>query len=88
MSGGFFDYTQYKMCSAGEQLEEVIDLVDIGAHPVDYSEETLEEFRKARIALEVAVAYLHRVDWLLSGDDGEETFHERLRDDLLNIFKN
>jgi hypothetical protein len=25
---------------------------------------------------------LHRLDWFVSGDDGEETFHERLERDL------
>jgi hypothetical protein len=30
----------------------------------------------------LAKIYAQRVDWFLSGDDGEETFHERLKEDL------
>lgn len=29
-----------------------------------------------------AEVYAQRIDWLLSGDDGEESFHERLKEDL------
>lgn len=47
-----------------------------------YTEETLAEFRKAVEILKQAEVYAQRIDWLLSGDDGEETFHERLKEDL------
>ena len=32
--------------------------------------------------IRVAEIYAQRADWLLSGDDGEEEFHERLKEDL------
>ena len=48
----------------------------------DYKEETLVEFRKGVELLKKARIYVQRIDWLLSGDDGEETFHERLKEDL------
>lgn len=47
-----------------------------------YTEETLAEFRKAVEILKQAEVYAQRIDWLLSGDDGEESFHERLKEDL------
>lgn len=47
-----------------------------------YTEETLAEFRKGIDILKQAEVYAQRIDWLLSGDDGEETFHERLKEDL------
>ena len=47
-----------------------------------YSEETLQEFRKAVTLLKQAEAYTQRIDWLLSGDDGEDNFHERLKAEL------
>jgi hypothetical protein len=31
--------------------------------------------------------YLERIDFLLSSDDSEETFHKRLKEDLLHIPK-
>jgi hypothetical protein len=33
----------------------------------------------------MAQVYAHRVDWLLSGDDGEESFLRRLAEDLKNL---
>lgn len=47
-----------------------------------YSPEVIEKFKEAIYFLEKAYIYAHRVDWLLSGDDGEETFLKRLKEDL------
>lgn len=55
---------------------------DEGIYPRNYSEETLREFRNGIEAIKKAQVYMQRIDWLLSGDDGEETFHERLAEDL------
>ena len=51
----------------------------------DFSKETLDEFRKGLDILNKAYIYAQRIDWLLSGDDGEETFHQRLEEDLKNL---
>lgn len=48
----------------------------------DYTEETLQEFRNGVDILRRAYIYAQRIDWLLSGDDGEESFHKRLREEL------
>ena len=48
----------------------------------DYSKETLDEFRKGLDILNKAYIYTQRIDWLLSEDDGEESFHKRLKEDL------
>lgn len=48
----------------------------------DYTEETIAEFRKAVSILKMARTYAQSIDWLLSGDYGEEKFHERLREEL------
>jgi hypothetical protein len=45
----------------------------------------IEEFKNAVKHLRVAEIYAQRVDWLLSGDDGEDTFIERLKSDLVKI---
>ena len=47
-----------------------------------YSKETVAEFRKAVRLLRKAYVYVQRIDWLLSGDDGEDNFHSRLKEDL------
>jgi len=77
MSGGRFDYSQYRITTMAEDIESYLEKND---H--DLSEETLKEFRSAVFYLKKAFVYTQRIDWLLSGDDGEETFHQRLKKDL------
>jgi hypothetical protein len=42
----------------------------------------VEEFKNAAKYLRIAYVYAQRVDWLISGDDGEESFLERLKEEL------
>ena len=51
----------------------------------DYSEETIKEFRKGVEILKKAQVYANRIDWLMSGDDGEESFHKRLEEQLKEL---
>ena len=53
----------------------------------ELSRETLNEFRKGVKLLRKAYIYAQRIDWLLSGDDGEESFHERLKEELETLKK-
>jgi hypothetical protein len=50
-----------------------------------YPDEVIEEFERAIIFMSFAQVYTHRIDWLLSGDDGEETFINRLTEDIKKI---
>ena len=50
-----------------------------------YPEMVQEKMREAVKQLKIAAVYAQRVDWLLSGDDGEESFIKRLSDDLNNL---
>lgn len=89
MSGGYFDYQQYRLGEIADRIETLIEtnhseeLNEYG-DPVGrgYTEETIEEFVAAVRILREAYVYVQRVDWLLSGDDGEEEFHKRLEQDL------
>ena len=54
----------------------------------DYTPETIEKFKEAYKKLQEAYIYAQRVDWLLSGDDGEDTFHQRLKQDLEELEAN
>lgn len=47
-----------------------------------YAEEVQEKMRNAVKALKIAAIYAQRVDYFLSGDDGEENFLRRLKEDL------
>ena len=89
MSGGHFNYMQHNI----EDIIGVIGRVIIHneqpkldewitvEHPI-YSDETIAKFREAITALKIAYVYAQRIDWLLSGDDGEEQFHQRLKKEL------
>ena len=52
-------------------------------HPV----EILEKFKEAVEVLKKASVYAQRVDWYISGDDGEESFLKRLKEDLDELKK-
>lgn len=81
MSGGAFNYNDYHITGIADQIEEFIrDNEDRSEYR--YSEATIQRFREAVKLLREAGVYVHRIDWLVSGDDGEETFHKRLERDL------
>jgi len=89
ISGGAFEYNQYKIGYIADEVETLIENNDSeeenewgGTVGRGYTPETIEEFKKALKALRVAQVYAHRIDWLVSGDDGEDSFHRRLKKDL------
>lgn len=92
MSGGHFNYLQYRI---GEIADEVAELIrDNDNESLDpfgnsigcgFTAETIAEFRKGLKALREAEVYTQRIDWLVSGDDGEDSFHRRLADDLAKL---
>jgi len=89
--GGHFNYGQQKIGWIADEIEQFIQNNDIEDGDTGifigyrYSPETLDEFKNAVKALKVAQVYARRIDWLISGDDGEDTFHARLREDLDGI---
>jgi len=52
-----------------------------------YPEEVIEKFKEAVVILRKASIYAHRIDYLLSGDDGEESFLKRLQEELEHLNK-
>ena len=52
-----------------------------------YSDEVINEFAEAVVILRMASIYAKRIDYLLSGDDGEKTFLKRLYDELEKVDK-
>lgn len=49
---------------------------------VKYPDDIIEKFKIGVAKLKEAYIYAHRIDWFLSGDDGEESFLERLKEEL------
>lgn len=80
MSGGHFGYTQYDINEVADEIGRVIASGE-RALPADI----IEKFEYARRLLEEAAIYTQRIDWLLSDDDGEDSFRERLASDLSGL---
>jgi hypothetical protein len=47
-----------------------------------YPDEVIAEFKHGYEILRIAEIYAQRIDWLLAGDDGQESFLERLKEDM------
>jgi hypothetical protein len=92
MSGGYFDYNQYKIGQIADDIEQLVltnkseELNSFGERKGRfYSQDTINKFVVAHMLLKQAEVYAQRIDYLLSGDDDETTFHKRVTDDLLKI---
>jgi hypothetical protein len=108
MSGGHFEYNQYKIDQIADELEQLIEnngrektkeelkeeswrgLDWYEKYPEDkfhhkYPDEVIEKFKEGLELLRKASIYTHRIDYLISGDDGEENFLTRLNSDLNNL---
>ena len=104
MSGGAFEYYQYHISDIAEEIKDVVskNKVEVpqdkrGYYGVDddepytyydFNDETIEKLKEGYKKLQEAYIYAQRIDWLLSGDDGEESFHERLEEDLKELEEN
>jgi hypothetical protein len=93
MSGGHFDYQQYRIEDIAATIEELIASNDDktlnewgDCRGKGYDEEIIEKFKLTVYTLRKAATMAQRVDWLVSGDDGEESFHRRW-DEELNVTK-
>ena len=80
MSGGAFDYVQFRL--QHEAIDELKRIINENVNDKKYSDATIEKFKIGLNSLELALIYLNRIDWLVSGDDSENTFHQRLSEDL------
>mgnify|MGYP001613197647 CR=1 FL=1 len=96
MSGGKFDYLQFRFSEIIDTIENAIvnnnvfSIDEDGGvvSPNNFKEETIGEFKKGIELLNKAYIYTQRIDWLLSGDDAEGSFYERLYEDLLKLNNN
>lgn len=83
MGGGHFDYQQHNIYNIIQDLEqEIRDYEEDKGNYLDLSVETINKFKEGLKYLKLAHIYTQRIDWLLSGDDGEEEFHKRLKEDF------
>ena len=99
MSGGAFEYNQHRIQCIIEDLEEEIERsgkkieyepgINRGEweleYHYEYPQDIIAEFKKGLYILKQAYIYTQRIDWLLSGNDGEDSFRKRLKEDLKEI---
>ena len=52
-----------------------------------YNRKTMDIMKRAVYVLRLAHIYAQRVDWMLSGDDGEDSLVERLEKELAELKK-
>ena len=85
MSGGYFDYQDSYLEGIAERMDELIKDQEAEQCHERYDPEALAIFKDAATQLHRLSIVVHRVDWLVSGDDGEDSFFERLEEDLKKI---
>lgn len=92
MSGGHFDYAQFRIEDIATAIDELISTnsskdVDSYGQEVgrDYPVDIIEKFDEARKALRISGAMAQRIDWLVSADDGEDSFRSRWREEVESL---
>jgi hypothetical protein len=94
MSGGHFDYAQYRIEDIARGIEELVESNDDESlnewgcrRGHGYSIETIEKFKTAVDTLRKAAIMAQRVDWLVSDGAAEDSFHRRWAEELKDIIK-
>ena len=99
MSGGAFEYSQYKIREIHEHIQNELDKQGQEKQVEFFEKEYYEKYPEAKYeevyredvqqifkdgieALKKAEVYTQRIDWFLSGDDGEDSLVSRLKSDL------
>lgn len=81
MSGGYLDYNQYRI----NDMVETLELFTKGEYFQEYTEAVKQEIYTGIELLKKSAIYAQRIDWLISGDDGEDSFLKRLKEDLKEL---
>lgn len=95
MSGGHFDYAQYRINDIALEIDKVIESNNDqtpnewgGKKGNKYSPEIIEKFKEAAHTLKQAQEMAQRVDWLLSCDDSEDSFLRRWENEVRPYWNN
>ena len=81
MSGGYFNYDQYRINDIADQIERFVANND----RYEFPDSVLIQFREALYYLKMASIYTQRIDWFLCGDDSIESFLGRLKEDVERV---
>ena len=86
LSGGSFEYKCFQISQFAEELKNKIDENDneSDGYAPHYNQTTLVLLKHCQKQIELSGKFAHEIEWLYSGDVGEETFKNRL-EEILSI---
>jgi hypothetical protein len=88
MSGGAFDYQQYRLEDISREIGNIIrkqgEDDGYGGTRAIYALEIQAKMTQTMLLLNVVADMVQRIDWLVSGDDGEESFIRRWREEEID----
>ena len=74
---------EYDIRTIHDNIEQII--IDNKTSDYPYSTKVMNKIKEALPILKKAEIYTQRIDWLISGDDSEESFLERLEEELIKV---
>jgi len=77
MSGGYLERVEW-------QLDDVLEQIQAAIKEGQYSEATYDKMKVTMRFAAITRKMIHRVDYLLAGDDSEETFHEHWNKEVIH----
>lgn len=96
MSGGSFDYQEWRIEDIADKVEQEIinsegendaneESKPTWERSYKYRPDVIKEFKRGLKILRQAYIYAHRIDYLLAGDDGEDSFLKRTKKELEDL---
>lgn len=80
MSGGYFDYNEFRLNDISREIESLIknnDTPNKDGYAREYANDILEKFAVTKLFLDAAADLVHHIDYLVEGDIGEDCFRKR-----------
>jgi hypothetical protein len=97
MSGGHFEYLQYKIHDAADELNCCVEHNEVATQDefgdslgAGFPEDVVKKLQETADTLELAAHRLHLADYLICGDHNIETFKEEWKklDELISLVPN
>lgn len=86
MSGGRFEYVQYRFSDVADQIRQYREREQKNTEE-PLPDDIAAKFDEAAKAIDIVSRMVQRIDWLLSGDDGFESFRDRWADEVETLQK-
>jgi hypothetical protein len=90
MSGGHFDYNNFRISEIADVIDELIlhnTTTNDSGYSNNYPEDIIKHFNHVAYMLRIASIYANNIDLLVCSDIGEKTFETRLNDELAELNK-